>query len=152
MSNSFAAYRSKIFFELGGFPDNAILSEDMYLTAKMILAGYKVAYCADATVKHSHNFSPLEEFKRYFDIGVFHACEPWIREKFGGAGGEGIRYVRSEVRYLWENNSLWIPRSLIVCACKLLGYKLGLKFRLLPVTLRPFLSMYKSYWRDKIVE
>ena len=29
--------------------DNTILAEDMYLTAKMILSGYKVAYCAEAT-------------------------------------------------------------------------------------------------------
>ncbi|VCW13919.1 hypothetical protein BANRA_01245 [Escherichia coli] len=43
----------------------------MYYTAKAILAGYKVAYVADAVVKHSHNYSPIDEFKRYFDIGVF---------------------------------------------------------------------------------
>lgn len=97
MSNSFAAYRTKFFFELGGFPENTILAEDMYLAAKMIKAGYKVAYSAEAAVKHSHNYTPWQEFQRYFDIGVFHACEPWIREEFGGAGGEGMRFIRSEL-------------------------------------------------------
>ena len=57
MSNSFAAYRLSVFDKLGGFPDNTILAEDMYLTAKMILSGYKVAYCAEAKVFHSQLYT-----------------------------------------------------------------------------------------------
>ncbi|HBQ6095760.1 TPA: glycosyltransferase family 2 protein, partial [Klebsiella pneumoniae subsp. pneumoniae] len=68
-SNSFAAYRIKTFLELGGFPNNTILSEDMYLAAKAVLAGYQNAYVSKAIVRHSHNYSFLEEFRRYFDIG-----------------------------------------------------------------------------------
>lgn len=146
MSNSFAAYRTKVFFELGGFPENTILAEDMYLAAKMIKAGYKVAYCAEATVKHSHNYTPWQEFQRYFDTGVFHACEPWIRQEFGGASGEGLRFIRSELMFLAKNAPLWIPRALFTTACKLLGYKLGLKYRKLPWSWCRRLSMYKSYW------
>lgn len=146
MSNSFAAYRYSVFNELGGFPDNTILSEDMYLTAKMILADHKVVYCTDAKVKHSHNYSPWSELQRYFDIGVFHSCEPWIQAQFGGAGGEGFRYIRSELSFLLKNSPLWIPRALLTNVSKLLGYKLGLNFRRLPIWLRPKLSMYKSYW------
>lgn len=146
MSNSFAAYRTKVFFELGGFPENTILAEDMYLTAKMIKAGYKVAYCAEAAVKHSHNYTPWQEFQRYFDIGVFHASEPWIREEFGGAGGEGMRFIRSELAFLWKTAPLWIPRALITSTCKLFGYKLGQKYRKLPWSWCRNFSMYKSYW------
>lgn len=146
MSNSFAAYRTSVFNELGGFPNNTILAEDMFLTAKMIQAGYKVSYCAEASVKHSHNYTPWEEFCRYFDTGVFHACEPWIQQEFGGAGGEGMRYIRSEFSYLLKNAPGWIPRALITNACKLVGYKLGRNYQKLPIWLRPKLSMYKSYW------
>lgn len=146
MSNSFAAYRTKTFFELGGFPENTILAEDMYLTAKMIKAGYKVAYCAEASVKHSHNYTPWQEFQRYFDIGVFHASEPWIRKEFGSAEGEGIRFIRSEVVFLYKKAPLWIPRALITSACKLFGYKLGQRYRKLPWSWCRRLSMYKSYW------
>lgn len=146
MSNSFAAYRASVFNELGGFPDNTILAEDMFLTAKMIQTGYKVYYCAEASVKHSHNYTPWEEFRRYFDTGVFHACEPWIQQEFGGAGGEGVRYIRSEFSYLLKNAPSWIPRALITNACKLAGYKLGRNYQKLPIWLRPKLSMYKSYW------
>lgn len=149
MSNSFSAYRSNVFFELGGFPDNTILSEDMYLTAKMILAGYKVVYCAEAAVKHSHNYTPWQEFRRYFDIGVFHACEPWIQAELGGAGGEGIRYIRSEFYYLLKRAPLWIPRALVTNAFKITGYKLGKYYQKLPIWLRPKLSMYKGYWSQQ---
>lgn len=149
MSNSFAAYRRDVFEKLGGFPENTILAEDMYMASKMILAGYKVAYCAEAAVRHSHNYTPCEEFRRYFDIGVFHACEPWIQEELGGASGEGLRFVKSEMYYLWRNAPLWIPRSLLTTACKLLGYKFGKNFKRLPISWRPKLSMYKSYWSQQ---
>ncbi|WP_024870918.1 glycosyltransferase family 2 protein [Tolumonas lignilytica] len=146
MSNSFAAYRRDVFEKLGGFPENTILAEDMYMASKMILAGYKVAYCAEAAVRHSHNYTPWEEFRRYFDTGVFHACEPWIQAQLGGASGEGLRFVKSELCYLWKNAPLWIPRSLLTTACKLLGYKLGKNYHKLPKSWRPHFSMYKSYW------
>lgn len=69
MSNSFAAYRRSVFEELGGFPEHTILAEDMFMAAKMIESGYKVGYCAESAVRHSHNYRPREEFKRYFDTG-----------------------------------------------------------------------------------
>jgi len=146
MSNSFAAYRSKVFFELGGFPENTILAEDMFLAAKMISAGYKVVYCAEARVRHSHNYTPLEEFRRYFDTGVFHACEPWVQQQLGKASGEGLRFVKSELLYLWQHAPLWIPRALLTTVCKLLGYKLGKSYNKLPKSWRSKFSMYKSYW------
>jgi len=146
MSNSFSVYKAEVFFELGCFPNNTILAEDMYLAAKMIQAGYKVAYCSEAAVRHSHNYSPWEEFRRYFDTGVFHACEPWIQQQLGGASGEGARFVKSELLYLWRHAPLWIPRALITTACKLIGYKLGKHYRKIPKAWRPKFSMYKSYW------
>lgn len=93
MSNSFSAYRISIFKKLNGFSENTILCEDMHFGARALLAEYKIAYIADAIVKHFHNYSFKDEFKRYFNIGVFHSMEPWINYKFGGAGGEGRRYV-----------------------------------------------------------
>ena len=81
ISNSFAAYRVSALNEVGGFPNNVIFGEDMYVAAKLLKSGYKIAYAADACVYHSHNYSILQEFSRYFDMGVFHAREPWIRQE-----------------------------------------------------------------------
>ncbi|MEF9674810.1 glycosyltransferase [Pectobacterium aroidearum] len=146
MSNSFSAYRIDVFRELGGFPSNTILCEDMYFTAKSVLAGYKVAYVSDAIVRHSHNYSPLDEFKRYFDIGVFHADEPWIRKKFGGAGGEGKRFIFSELRFLLKKNLLYIPVAFLNNFMKIAGYKLGQNYKRIPRSLVKAFSMHKRYW------
>ncbi|VEI67483.1 N-glycosyltransferase [Serratia fonticola] len=145
-SNSFSAYRINVFKELAGFPSNTILSEDMYLAAKAVLAGYKVAYVAESAVKHSHNYTPLEEFKRYFDIGVFHHDEKWIREAFGGAGGEGKKFIVSEFRTLLKENPSWIPRACLHNALKLFGYKLGQNYKKIPSKYIKKLSMHKRYW------
>lgn len=146
MSNSFSAYRRETFNRLGGFPNNTILSEDMYLTAKIIAAGEAVVYCADACVRHSHNYSLVAEFRRYFDIGVFHACEPWIQNEFGHASGEGIRFIKSEFSYLLKNAPLWIPKAAMSTICKFSGYKLGRHYKYIPPHLRAHFSMCKSYW------
>lgn len=146
MSNSFSAYRISIFKELGAFPENTILCEDMFFSAKAVLAGYKIAYVADAEVKHSHNYSAIEEFKRYFDIGVFHQYEPWIRKSFGGAGGEGKNFILSELKYLLRHAPLWIPIACINNFAKILGYKIGQNYTKLSPKWRRKLSMHKRYW------
>jgi len=146
MSNSFSAYRIATLKELGGFPSNTILCEDMYYTAKAVLAGYKVAYVADAEAKHSHNYTPVEEFKRYFDIGVFHTDESWIRKEFGGAGGEGKKFIISELFFLIKNSIFSIPRATLNNLAKILGYKLGQNYKKLPGSLITHLSMHKRFW------
>ncbi len=146
MSNSFSAYRIDIFKKLSGFPSNTILCEDMYFTAKAVLAGYKVAYVAETMVKHSHNYNPMQEFKRYFDIGVFHHDEPWIKENFGGAGGEGKKFIFSEFSFLIKRNYMYIPLSMMNNIMKIIGYKLGGKYKKIPKGLIKKLSMHKVYW------
>ncbi|MDF7670362.1 glycosyltransferase [Orbaceae bacterium ESL0721] len=151
-SNSFAAYRVSTFNQIGRFPDNTILGEDMYFAAKAVLAGYKIAYVADATVRHSHNYSPLEEFKRYFDIGVFHHDNAWIRQKFGGAGSEGRRFLFSEFYYLLRHAPLWIPLASINNLLKIIGYKLGQHYPRLPFSLIKACSMHKRFWAQKSIK
>lgn len=146
-SNSFAAYRRKALKDVGGFPTNTILSEDMYVTAKMLLKNWHVAYCADAKVYHSHNYTIWQEFKRYFDIGVFHAREAWIREIFGKAEGEGKRFVISEVKMLIKNNPLLLFEMFFRDGMKFLGYRLGIKEKYLFISIKKKISMTKSYWK-----
>ena len=151
MSNSFAAYRASALRDVGGFPSDVIFAEDMVVAARMLLAGWSVAYAADARCRHSHNYTLAEEFRRYFDMGVFHAREAWIRQHLGGAGGEGLRYVRSELRFIGQKMSLNTPllllQSLLRNALKLFAYKLGQHERHLPLALKRRLSMMSSYWR-----
>ena len=80
---------------------------------------------ADALVEHSHRYSFQEEFRRYFEIGVFHEREHWLVEQFGSASGEGRRFVLSELRYLWSHDPLLIPAALIRTAAKYIAYHAG---------------------------
>ena len=146
MSNSFAAYRLSVFDKLGGFPDNTILAEDMYLAAKMILSGYKVAYCAEATVFHSHNYTLKQEFQRYFDTGVFQQEQKWIQQKLGRAASEGKSFVLSELKFLSIKSPLLIPRAILSTLAKLIGFKLGYYYYMLPYKWSKALSMHKGYW------
>lgn len=145
-SNSFAAYRRTALKDVEGFPTNTILSEDMYVTAKMLLKNWSVAYCADAKVYHSHNYTIWQEFKRYFDIGVFHAREAWIREIFGKAEGEGKKFVVSEVKMLMKNNPLLLIEMVFRDGMKFLGYRLGIKEKYLSRNIKRKISMTKRYW------
>ena len=96
---------------------------------------------------HSHSYSPIEEFKRYFDIGVFHKRESWMIETFGKAEGEGGRYVKSEFRYLFKHHAYHqIPEFFIRNRMKYFGYKLGQNYSHLPLILIKKLSLHHLWW------
>jgi len=147
LSNSFAAYRLSDLLAVGGFPPNVILGEDMSVAARLLMAGKRVAYVAEACVFHSHNYSIGQEFRRYFDTGVFHARSPWLLQAFGSAGGEGLRFVKSELSYLWQHAPAWIPSAMMRTVFKLLGYRLGLLESWWPLWLKKRMSMHPNYWR-----
>jgi len=145
-SDSFAAYRLEALEQVGGFPERAIVGEDVIVAAKLLKAGWKIAYVADACVYHSHDLTPLQEMRRYFDIGVFHARESWILREFGKPEGEGLRFLRSELRYLWQHAPWRIPESFLRAALKYLGYRLGRAERWLPLWFKRWVSVQKHYW------
>jgi rhamnosyltransferase len=147
MSNSFAAYRVADFQAVGGFPSSVILGEDMSVAARLLMAGKRVAYVAGACVHHSHNYTALQEFRRYFDTGVFHARSPWLLQTFGSAGGEGLRFVRSELAYLWRHAPVWIPSALVRTAAKLAGYRMGRLEAMWPLWFKRWCSMHKGFWQ-----
>ena len=144
-SNSFAAYKVEILQKIGGFPKNVILCEDMY-AAKMLLSGYKTFYNAFAQVYHSHNYTAAQEFKRYFDIGVFHHRESWIRENFGSAGKVGKKFVREKYSALWQNNPREFFGAFFRDVMKFFGYSLGRLENFLPRFIIKNCSMHKNFW------
>ena len=150
LSNSFAAYRRSTLEELGFFKDGLIFGEDMYVAARMLQSGYKVAYEASAVVYHSHTYSYMQELRRYFDMGVFHSREDWILEDFGKAEGEGKKFVFSQFRFLKEHHKLYLlPSMTIRIAFKLIGYKLGKNHQRLPMFIIRALSMHKKWWNNR---
>lgn len=150
LSDSFAVYRRSALEKIGYFKDQLILGEDTYAGTKLLLAGYKLAYVAEACVYHSHSYTVIEEFKRYFDIGVFHKCEKWILEEFGKAEGEGMKYIRSELKYLFIHKAWYrVPEFFIRNGMKYLGYKMGQNYQKLPMWLIIKISMHHQWWKNR---
>ena len=145
-SNSFAVYRRSALEAVGSFPTNVIVSEEVTVIARMLMAGWHVAYSADAAVYHSHSLTLRSEFARYFDIGVHHGREKWLIDSFGNAGGEGRRFVFDELQYLSKNNPAWIPYAIARIANKYLAYHLGKLEKHLPRKVSMTLSAHPNYW------
>ncbi|WP_374089795.1 glycosyltransferase family 2 protein [Methylomicrobium lacus] len=146
ISNSFSAYRRSALMQVGGFPVDTIMNEDTYVAGKMVMKGWKIGYCAEAQVFHSHDYGFIDEFKRYFDIGVFHAHTSWLQKTFGGASGEGLRFVISEIRYLTKHAPWLIPSAALRTGLKWSGFKLGVLHSSLPKAMRYRFSLHKAYW------
>jgi rhamnosyltransferase len=152
ISNSFAAYRIRALNECGGFPSTLILGEDTHVALRMLLAGWSVSYCAAALVRHSHNYSVFQDMQRYFDFGVLHAQLPELLRELGEPEGDGLRFVKSELRYMTTADPWRLPEVVLRNASKYLGYRLGRVFRKLPNSLRRRLSMTAGYWDSTLTD
>ena len=145
-SNVCSAIKRKAFEQLGMFPENVIMDEDLVFAAQSIMKGYKIAYVPEARVLHSHNYSPVQQFNRYFDVGVILNRERWILE-LTSAEGEGLHFIREEAKFLYKNKKwLWIPYAMVQAMAKFTGYRLGLMEHKMPVKLKRRLSMHKYFW------
>jgi rhamnosyltransferase len=146
-SNVCATYRKSVYQKLGGFVDKTIFNEDMIMAAGMIRANYKIAYAADAKVVHSHNYTYVQQFTRNFDLGVSH--NQYV-EVFSGVKSEkeGIKLVKKSLQFLIEKKKYYlIPDLIINSGFKFIGYQLGVRYDLFPVSFIKRCSMNKSYWK-----
>lgn len=147
ISDSYSAYKKSVLEKLGKFPSNLIMCEDAYVGGKAILNGYKIAYVAEARVFHSHNYTFLEEFKRYFDIGYFYNSESWLLDRFKKAEGQGIAYVINEVRFVLKRGRWWLlPQVIARAVVKYAGYRLGKHAESIPHKWKKYISMHAYYW------
>ena len=124
-SNVCSAIKTKEFKELGGFPENIIMFEDLIFAAKAILNGYKIAYVPESKVWHSHNFSLIQQFRRYQDAGISLRNNAWIFEH-AKANREGAEFLKQEIAYLSKNRQYqWIPYAIAESVFKFAGFWLG---------------------------
>ena len=119
---------------------------------KNYATNYKIAYASEAIVFHSHDYSTWQEFKRYFDMGVFYNCEASILHRFGKPEGEGLKYIKDGLIYLFNNNKQFlIPHFFLKAFIKYLGYRIGLNYNLLPAYVTKKVSMNPNWWNKNII-
>lgn len=147
-----AMYDRRIYDEVGGFPGKVIFNEDEIFAAKSLKAGYDVLYEASAVVLHSHNYSGLQYFRRYFDLGVSHADFRYIFDEYH-AEDEGMRLVLDTAGYLMKRRRYFdIPILIYHSGMKLAGMKLGKMYRMLPEKVILKCTSNKNYWKKAKME
>ncbi len=125
LSDSFAAYRVQDLVAIGGFPKINIC-EDMYVAGKLLLAGKHIAYVAEAEARHSHEPKLEDMWHRYREMGRFQRQNPWIKESFGSAGGEGMKLLRYQVGRIYKEKGIaGVLKLLAFDIVKFAAYKLG---------------------------
>ncbi|MDD3409452.1 MAG: glycosyltransferase family 2 protein [Eubacteriales bacterium] len=125
LSDTCSAYRRAAYEAAGGFEHPIRTNEDMLMAARLIAAGWRIAYCAEARVRHSHTLTLRQEYRRNREVGAFlKKYEP----AFGGASAdaEGLRYVRTVSWALLRKGQVgaW-ARFGCACVAKLLGSRAG---------------------------
>ena len=92
-SNVCSAYRREAYLAVGGFDAPIICNEDMMMAAKLLHAGYTLAYTSEAAVYHSHHYTLGEEYRRNKKIGL--VMEQYRSRLTGAeADAEGWRMLR----------------------------------------------------------
>ncbi len=95
ISDVSSAIKTSVYQQLNGYDQKKlVVSEDMYIAYKIIMNGYKIKYCADSVVYHSHKLTLKQLYKRYYNIGVFLGENSYL-EKYGivKSGGGVAFYV-----------------------------------------------------------
>jgi rhamnosyltransferase len=147
-SDNLGAYRRSALESVGSFPRRIITAEDTIVAAKFMLAEWKIAYVADAAVYHSHNQTLSQLFRRYFDTGVMHEMEGWIREKYGEPSGDGVRFLRAEIARVSEENVALVPMMFLRTIAKYTGYQLGRRHSRLPLGIKRRIGNFREFWQD----
>ena len=124
-SDASSAIKRETFQKLNYYDGNNLpINEDMYIAHKLITNGYKIKYCADSIVYHSHNFSLKELYERYKLTGKFFKEYSYIDNYETNKSGGGLaKYILK--RAIQEKNIKVLFRYPFDMAARFIGMKVG---------------------------
>ena len=98
-SDASSAINREVFEELNYYDGKRFASnEDQYIAHKLIMAGYRIKYCAESEVVHSHDFNFKSLYKRYQDTGDFYRAEPYMNSYGTNSAGAGMaKYILKRI-------------------------------------------------------
>ena len=124
-SDASSAIDRNIFVKLNGYDQKRfMMSEDMYIAYKIITNGYKIKYCADSVVEHSHIFTLKQYYERYKATGKFFKENDYLKNyKVNAAGGNLAKYV---LKRAWQDKNWNVLIKFIPnMAARYIGMKVG---------------------------
>lgn len=124
-SDATSAINRKVFEKLDYYDSkNLPINEDMYIAYKLIMNGYRIKYCADSIVYHSHNFKLKELYDRYKLTGKFFKEYSYI-DNFGTnkSGGGLAKYILK--RAIQDKNIKVLFRFIPDMTARFIGMKVG---------------------------
>lgn len=126
-SDATSAINAKIFKKLKYYDGNNLpINEDMYIAYKLIMNDYRIKYCADSVVYHSHNFKLKELYDRYKLTGKFFKEYSYIDNYGTNKSGGGLaKYILK--RALKDFNIKVLFRFIPDMAARYLGMRAGKK-------------------------
>ena len=119
-----SAYRRSAYLQVGGF-ERVSTNEDMFIAAAFLHNDWKIAYCAEARVKHSHNFTLRQQYRRDFASAVeMELHKDSLRS--ANTTAEGAKLVRSVVSQLWDSKQYGESIAFVIdCCARVMGNKMG---------------------------
>ena len=127
MSDASSAIKTDIFKKLNGYDHkNLPTNEDMYIAYKLIMNDYKIKYCADSIIYHSHKFTLKQIYDRYKLTGEFFRANNYL-DNYGTttSGANLAKYILK--RIIEEKNLKLIFRYPFDMVARLIGMKAGKK-------------------------
>ena len=126
-SDAASAIKRSVFISLNGYDHkNLPTNEDMYFAHKLINSGYKIKYCADSYVYHSHKFTLKELYIRYKLTGQFFKQNDYLYNyKATNSGVKLAKYILK--RMIKEFRLLLLFRYPFDMAARYFGMKAGEK-------------------------
>lgn len=124
-SDASSAIKTEIFKKLNGYDGkNLPTNEDQYIAYKLITNGYKIKYCADSVVYHSHKFTLKQLYKRYYDTGKFYKQENYV-DNYGTTKTGGGLAIYILKRAIQDRNLKVIIEFLPNMIVRFIGMKVG---------------------------
>ena len=125
-SDASSAIDTSIFKKLNGYDGKKLpISEDMYIAYKIITNGYKIKYCAESVVHHSHDFTLKEVYDRYKLTGKFFKENSYLNNYGTNKSGGGLaKYILK--RAIKDKNIKVLLRFLPDMGARFIGMKVGM--------------------------
>ena len=149
-SDASSAIRKDIFIKLNGYDKkNLLTNEDMYIAYKLINNGYRIKYCSDSEIIHSHKYTYLSLLKRYFYQGVFLKQHEYINNS--GANSSAINLAKFVLVNSLKEKSLKVFFEIIPnFGARYIGNKLGQRYEKLSKKNKKIYTNHPNYWHDEV--